>query len=291
MANEIHILKHLERPSSPPVEGVVPPCSFENPMQGGDDAVVMEKMGIDVADAFAALVKDHGRRTRERRNDETLHLFSPQTAHRFATEIASTLVNLHSQGVSHNDLKPENVVFPHGVTGSDLVCPYGGTEQGRRLHLIDFGNGHILTPGQARFPVTIDDRNYYITPAYAPPEAFGRLEDANLPPSHFWAADAWGLGILIYLWAVEEPFSMHFVNDDIAFSWNDFVSRVYTTYVYDWEIKEAISKTMKQKLPLTIAHAERRVRDRRLLDVLKGLLRIDPLERMSCEEALRILLK
>ena len=88
-------------------------------------------------------------------------------------QVASTLVALRKQGVSHGDLSPANVIF--AVDGEG----HGNTDLGLRTVLIDCG---IVGPGAL---------------AYAAPERFqGKPADEK--------SDLFSLGLLLYRWIAGE---------------------------------------------------------------------------------------
>lgn len=99
------------------------------------------------------------------------------TVNQLATQISKALLAVSAAGVSHNDVKPENVMYTRN-------------ENSYTFRLIDFGistrKGEHVTGG---------------APAYVPPEYFAENNFG-------WGGDAWAIGVLLHeLIAGEHPFT------------------------------------------------------------------------------------
>jgi serine/threonine protein kinase len=105
--------------------------------------------------------------------------FKESEAREHVRTIAKTLRYCHDQGVSHRDLKAENILI--GKEG--------------RLKLIDFAFAH-----KSQKPCKVD--TFCGTPSYMAPEIF--IKEPHCPKR----ADIWALGVLAYkLVAGELPWS------------------------------------------------------------------------------------
>ncbi|KAJ1437243.1 kinase-like domain-containing protein [Ochromonadaceae sp. CCMP2298] len=94
---------------------------------------------------------------------------SEEESKRIFFQIAQALEHLHSLGVSHRDIKLENVLF----------------ENDRDIKLIDFGFSTVCQPGKKL-------KVFCGTPSYMAPEIVRRSEYEGKP------VDMWSMGILLY---------------------------------------------------------------------------------------------
>ena len=91
-------------------------------------------------------------------------------------QIGSGLAYLHEQGIIHQDVKPENILFN---TFSDQV----------QYVLTDFGISTKIKENIARMTMP-RDQPYALTPAYASPEQFSGRQDFK--------SDVFSLGVLLF---------------------------------------------------------------------------------------------
>ena len=98
---------------------------------------------------------------------------SEDESKRIFYQILQSIEHLHAQGVSHRDVKLENVLFTHADSSS------------KDVKLIDFGFSTFCQPGK-RLKV------FCGTPSYMAPEIVRRTEYEGRP------VDIWSLGILLY---------------------------------------------------------------------------------------------
>ncbi|NIM94879.1 MAG: protein kinase [Anaerolineales bacterium] len=125
--------------------------------------------------------------------DNYIDRFGPLTMEETAAicfQVSAALVYIHVEGFSHNDLKPENVLFRHML------------QPGKRLEpvLIDFGVAVKLVKHQPDGSVV-----------YMSPERLQEIrelgEHAMLDEQVLMKADVWSMGVLLYrMLAGREPF-------------------------------------------------------------------------------------
>lgn len=110
---------------------------------------------------------------------DVLRTFGPQTPSataRYIAQMLSGLAYLHSQGIAHRDVKPDNV----------LVADEDGS-----VKLVDFGLAKpIVTQQPSGGASTLAG-----TPAYLAPEVFVPDLAAAAPPGPPYSADVWAVGI------------------------------------------------------------------------------------------------
>lgn len=97
--------------------------------------------------------------------------FSERTAARIFRQMMSSLYYIHSLGIAHCDLKPENFIFENGNDDS-------------RILLIDFGMAKIVQ--WREYHKTINGTPYYI----APEVLSGKYNEA---------CDMWSMGVILFV--------------------------------------------------------------------------------------------
>jgi len=104
--------------------------------------------------------------------------FSEKKASKIFGEMLSAIYYLHSRGIAHCDLKPENFLFKNKRTSSNASDNFGA------IKLIDFGMAKI-----------VKWRRYHTrlrgTPYYMAPEVIKGKYDQS--------ADMWSMGIILYV--------------------------------------------------------------------------------------------
>lgn len=127
-------------------------------------------------------------------------------------QIASALCWMHSLGLVHSDLKPENVLLSRD--DPDAV-----------VKLVDFGCAHNssstngLTQQQAQDTALHGRSRSNHTPAYSPPEILMHMKDKSKPddPNIEPSFDAWSLGVILYTMLVgSHPFDPECNCTDLA---------------------------------------------------------------------------
>jgi tRNA A-37 threonylcarbamoyl transferase component Bud32 len=127
--------------------------------------------------------------------------YSEADAARLVREVASSLAFLHGIGITHADLKPENLMLS-SEQASDAV-----------VKLVDFGCAVLKGDMDDEDDQVLDDTelkeiereletsssvertktNHALTPSYSPPEAFD--DDRPIEPS----LDMWSLGVILFI--------------------------------------------------------------------------------------------
>ncbi|MEP6794383.1 MAG: serine/threonine-protein kinase, partial [Saprospiraceae bacterium] len=103
-------------------------------------------------------------------------------------QIGSGLAYLHQEGIIHQDVKPENILFDT-------------TADPRRYVLTDFGISTKIKENIARMTLP-RQQTYALTPAYAAPEQFNSRTEAK--------SDVFSLGVLLFeMCEGRLPFSRH----------------------------------------------------------------------------------
>ncbi|MEO8699932.1 MAG: serine/threonine-protein kinase [Kofleriaceae bacterium] len=101
-------------------------------------------------------------------------------------QICGVLEAVHKAGVTHRDLKPDNV----------FVVPDGELASGERVKILDFGIAKLST-GNAGLTATASGSMG--TPAYMSPEQWKNSKTVD------WRADAYSLGCLVFEMAAGQP--------------------------------------------------------------------------------------
>jgi serine/threonine protein kinase len=101
-------------------------------------------------------------------------------------QIASVLHATHTAGITHRDLKPDNV----------FLCPDSELPTGERVKILDFGIAKLTGVVSGKVPNTVGTMG---TPTYMAPEQWGDSAKVD------WRADAYSLGCLIYEIACGQP--------------------------------------------------------------------------------------
>jgi serine/threonine protein kinase len=105
-----------------------------------------------------------------------------------AHQLALALVHIHSRGFSHNDVKPDNVLFRRPLAVGERLEPV----------LIDFGVAARLVRQQ------VDGSVVYMAPERLQEVSTPAAPETSVDPTK---ADVWSMGILVYRMLVgREPF-------------------------------------------------------------------------------------
>mmetsp|Transcript_9002 Transcript_9002/g.15352 ORF Transcript_9002/g.15352 Transcript_9002/m.15352 type:complete len:804 (+) Transcript_9002:196-2607(+) len=100
--------------------------------------------------------------------------YSEKDTSRVLRKIVSALAHIHSKGVAHCDLKPENLIYTSG-------------EDSAELKIIDFGLAHFVGP-----TAEAGDKTITGTPEYIAPEVVMRKGYSN-------SCDMWSVGVIMYI--------------------------------------------------------------------------------------------
>lgn len=197
----------------------------------------------------------------------------PETVKAILLRLSFLLSRLHSGGISHNDIKPENVVQKHNGGLSELYLVDLESTKFREDHC---HNGVFMT--------SIDGK----TPGYAAPEAW---RSSSLPIACWGGEDAFGLGRIALILLTRSPLC---VRPDASSKWMEWAT--YTTKctqdVYperQSRVMGSIADTLVLCLRDVIRDLDETPDEMRLHEVTKSLLDPDPLTRMTCAEAHSIL--
>lgn len=180
-----------------------------------------------------------------------LPTYSDEEKIRHIFETIDGVAYLHSQGVLHLDLKPQNVIIDKVPNGKAIVADFG------LAAYIDGPNGGITSYRES------------ITISYRPPELL-----TNPPWTFKASADIWSLGIIIL-----NVFSgqTHFYP---SVEWKD-ETKVLAAFNDMFNVKrEATFKTLLSKVPDKYRPS--------VLDLVDRCLKIDPKQRPSATELLKL---
>jgi hypothetical protein len=104
----------------------------------------------------------------------------------FGKQIASVLGATHGAGITHRDLKPDNI----------YIVPDRELARGERIKILDFGIAKLTGTLAGASPQTIGTMG---TPAYMAPEQWGDASKVD------WRADVYSLGCVAYEMATARP--------------------------------------------------------------------------------------
>ncbi|RMJ23335.1 STYKc [Aspergillus sp. HF37] len=124
-------------------------------------------------------------------------------ARRICEKLLDGLVVLHGLGITHRDIKPQNVL----VVQKNPI----------RVKIADFGISKRALEGQTELRTQIG------TQGYMAPEILGLVDEAKLDSTYSSAVDIWSLGCLLYyLLTKETPFSEYEALRDYAKGYTEF---------------------------------------------------------------------
>jgi serine/threonine protein kinase len=106
----------------------------------------------------------------------------------FGRQIASVLDATHGAGITHRDLKPDNIFL---VRDAELV-------NGERVKILDFGIARVQLPGGGPRMTSLNVANIG-TPSYMSPEQWHSLAEVD------WRTDAYALGCVAFEMACGRP--------------------------------------------------------------------------------------
>ncbi len=124
---------------------------------------------------------------RLRRLDKQGQRMAPEMATRIAAQISSALRAVHSQGITHRDMKPANVIL---VADPEI-------EGGERIKVVDFGIAKFDTSTTEIGKTTVG--RFLGTAMYASPEQCQMSGEVGA------AADVYSLGIMLYEMLTGKP--------------------------------------------------------------------------------------
>lgn len=160
-----------------------------------------------------------------------------------AYQLADALAYITSHNIIHRDLKPENILYRRCPSTSEV-----------KVTIIDFGTsiiGECYNESKATRVYTLP---------YRPPELFFETEDI---PKYDGKADVWALGCIFYEMYTSKIL-FNFKDDDM--------------FDEDYDERE-MYRTMVEKLLDTLKPIQSE--NPELCELLKGMLKADPEERMS----------
>lgn len=222
----------------------------------GDTSFVVERMGLDLFDSLVEMRPA---------------LPSLEMVRNVLLRLSWALSQLHAAGITHNDIKPENIVQGHG----------GGFQQ---VYIIDLESVRYRTECKGDyFETSIDEK----TPGYAAPEAWKGL---RVPVSCWGAEDAFGLGRIAHALLTGEPLAVKPYDSAEYVDWATYARECVEESCFSTAVMSRLGIMMPRCIREALSGIETRVGDDRLCRVLRGLLDSDPVTRMSCGEAHAILL-
>ena len=126
-----------------------------------------------------------------------LGAYSEADASRMVKEVADALAFLHGIGITHGDLKPENLMLSTTRKADSTI------------QIVDFGCSLIRCEENS----ILSQSSAGNTPAYCPPEVLENSKDPITP-----TMDIWGLGIILYIMLTGlHPFDLNGEIDIFAF--------------------------------------------------------------------------
>lgn len=253
---------HHEREAYRRVEEIFPGAlprrlpELEEEEDGAGPSLVVERMGLDLCDTL-----------------QRGSLPSPEVARLVLLRLAWILSRLHRAGVTHNDLKPENVV-------------QGRDGELSSVYLIDLESVRYREEdcdGEGRYVTTLDEK----TPGYAAPESW---RGERLSSEACWGAqDAFALGRIAHALLTGESLGVRPGADDQWVDWAAYSRELAEQARFSPESMRGVADMMPGCLAEALRDLEPRVTDPRLWRITQGLLDPRPETRMTCAEAHAVL--
>jgi len=183
------------------------------------------------------------------------------TVIRFLDDICQGLKHLHLAGLIHRDLKPENILIKTTGEMREGKHSFSHDHDGQpnvRLLISDFGQTYfkgtkLRRPG-------FRGVGHYGTVSYLAPEAL--VEDRGIENPYCEASDMWSIGAILYVMAYS----------DLPFLSEDAVSIRAEILERDLDLD-----SKRQKRPMEIK------------EIIKGLMRVNPGDRLTLDEVLGII--
>jgi serine/threonine-protein kinase len=144
-------------------------------------------------------------------------------------QIASVLGATHGAGITHRDLKPDNI----------YLIPDRELPRGERVKILDFGIAKLTGTLAAQSPQTIGTMG---TPAYMAPEQWGDTSKVD------WRADVYSLGCVAFEMATgRPPFIVNTIAEACALHLHEVPVRASTIAPVPAALDELLARLLEKK--------------------------------------------